>query len=96
MSPWRFLGAAHLVSKTFVRLDEIAATVGYEHPRHLERCFLAVLGVRPTELRGYYLREACRAHLRGRNDALFAVWVSNRLPLLIAQGDGPNWLRPVD
>jgi len=92
----RLMDAAHLLSKTFLTADEIAAKVGYEDRRHLDRCFRRDLGVRPSELRIYSLREACRAYMRGRHDALFDRWVSQRLPTLVALGDGPCWLRQLD
>jgi transcriptional regulator GlxA family with amidase domain len=92
----RLLDAAHLLSKTFLPIDEIAARVGYEHRQHLDRCFDRDLCARPIELRIHSLRETCRVYMRGRHDALFARWVSQRLPTLAALGDGPGWLRQLD
>ena len=83
----RFLHAAHLLSKTFLRVNEIAAKVGYKHTQHLDRCFFRGLGIRPIELRSYSLREACRAYMRGRHDALFTSWVRHRLPALVENGN---------
>jgi two-component system response regulator YesN len=83
----RFLHAADLLSKTFLRLNEIAARVGYRHAQHLDRCFLRGLGIRPIELRSYSLREACRAYMGGRHDALFTSWVRRRLPALVENGN---------
>ena len=83
----RLLHAAHLLSKTFLRVNEIAAKAGYKHARHLDRCFSRGLGIRPVELRSYRLREACRAYMRGRHEALFASWVRHRLPALVENGN---------
>jgi transcriptional regulator GlxA family with amidase domain len=82
----RLLHAADLLSKTFLRSNEIAARVGYKHAQHLDRCFSRALGIRPIELRSYSMREACRAYLGGRHDALFASWVRYRLPALVDDG----------
>jgi AraC-like DNA-binding protein len=82
----RLLHAADLLSKTFLRLNEIAAKVGYKHTQHLDRSFSRGLGIRPIELRSYGLREACRAYMGGRHDALFTSWVRHRLPALIENG----------
>ena len=44
----RLLDAAHLLSKTFLTVDDIAAKLGYHHRGHLERCFGRSLGVGPS------------------------------------------------
>jgi transcriptional regulator GlxA family with amidase domain len=82
----RLLHAAHLLSKTFLSVERIAALAGYRDESRLDCCFRSVLGVLPLDLRSYRLREACRRYLRRHDDALFATWVTNRLPALVARG----------
>jgi len=82
----RLLHAADLLSKTFLRVNEIATKVGYEHTQHLDRCFSKGLGIQPIELRSYRLREACRAYMGRRHGALFTSWVRHRLPALMENG----------